>query len=619
MNTNIITICVFALLGLIAPALGLLIDMKDEEEKLNIVEALLSGLPVAIVSGLVAWLGNIWLILAIAVVLFGMCLFPSLLFEKSRRGMLGLTTLVFLGLLAVLYFGNPLDFNVKDQVAEAEPIETVQAATPAKTEEAIEIATEVSAEEATEEPEEINLSGQKSGASISTVSVDEVEKALTVDLNKIALFGNSYEKYSRIFSDFGEECMPTQANWDRKHEDLKYALDKKFIKNTWQDAPCFMPVYVKDALTADGVKGLDTLAKFLNEHHKEDMKEDVIKQIKCNPVYGMMWADGMSQLELTTGKTLGDLNEWMTRAIDRNEEFRQVPYGQHPRGNEGWLEAYIDEAGNKKIRTTDEYDEFATKMLILIFDCFSDEIGIDRYQSKIMYGLEPNMDGDLIQCERLEKGEDYPGLMLKYDRKDADREILLKVNIWDLRLEICDRKQKSVAQIQAEKPKKKVTPKPVAPVQVAPVQVAPITPVTVNPVTGVPVWSTPSGGGGDHPDHPDNPNPPSTPEKDPSQDPGPRDNAPDGSGPNDDPGPGVYQPDEPKWEAPKVTEPEHHEEHHDEPKQEDHHDEEVHRDENKPDDSPTPVHEDSHDHHDSGDGGNHSSSGDHNGSFSMPD
>ena len=619
MNTNIITICVFALLGLIAPALGLLIDMKDEEEKLNIVEALLIGLPVAIVSGLVAWLGNIWLILAIAVVLFGMCLFPSLLFEKSWRGMLGLTTLVFLGLLAVLYFGNPLDFNVKDQVAEAEPIETVQAVTPAKTEEAIEIATEVSAEEATEEPEEINLSGQKSGASISTVSVDEVEKALTVDLNKIALFGNSYEKYSRIFSDFGEECMPTQANWDRKHEDLKYALDKKFIKNTWQDAPCFMPVYVKDALTADGVKGLDTLAKFLNEHHKEDMKEDVIKQIKCNPVYGMMWADGMSQLELTTGKTLGDLNEWMTRAIDRNEEFRQVPYGQHPRGNEGWLEAYIDEAGNKKIRTTDEYDEFATKMLILIFDCFSDEIGIDRYQSKIMYGLEPNMDGDLIQCERLEKGEDYPGLMLKYDRKDADREILLKVNIWDLRLEICDRKQKSVAQIQAEKPKKKVTPKPVAPVQVAPVQVAPITPVTVNPVTGVPVWSTPSGGGGDHPDHPDNPNPPSTPEKDPSQDPGPRDNAPDGSGPNDDPGPGVYQPDEPKWEAPKVTEPEHHEEHHDEPKQEDHHDEEVHRDENKPDDSPTPVHEDSHDHHDSGDGGNHSSSGDHNGSFSMPD
>ena len=674
--TNIVTICIFALLGLIAPLIGLKIDMTEEGTKLNKVEAIIIGLPVALVAGLAAWSGRP-LVAAIILILVGILQFLPI-FKKDRSMMYLATSIVFAALLITLLVQHwsgidywlalyvfaivfPISVALAKNAAAnaaaeaendedggshvaiaivativatliallvalvnspslfgkqvAEEVSTSEEATAAEAAPAQEPVAEEAEEipEAEAEPvdlsteeveaEEINLSGQKQGASISTVSEDDVEGALTVDLNKIALYGNKYESYSRIFSDFGEECMPTQANWDRKNADLRYALEKKFIKNTWQDAPCFMPVYVKDALTADGVKGLDTLAKFLNENHKADMEEDVIKQIKANPVYGMMWADGLSKLELTTGKTLGDINEWMTRAIDRNEEFRQVPYGQHPRGNEGWLEAYIDEAGNKKIRTTDEYDEFATKMLILIFDCFSDEIGIDRYQSKIMYGLEANMDGDMIQCERLEKGEDYPGLMLKYDRKDADREILLKVNIWDLRLEICDRKQKSVAQIAAEtpKPKKKVvTPTP-APVQVNPITGIPVTP-SVTPVTPTPPDPNPPGPT------------PSTPQKDPSQDPGNRGNAPDGSGQNDDKGPGTLQPSDPGWSAPVVTDPGSGSGGGNSGGGSDNggggSDNGGQKDDNKPDDKPTEEHGDS---HDSGGSG----AGDGNGEFTM--
>lgn len=683
------TIIIFAILGLIAPLLGLSIDMKEEGSKLNKVEALIIGLPVAIIAAVTAYIGKP-LIVAIVLILVGILQFLPI-FKKDRSMYYLFTAIVFTALLITLMVQNwtgisywlalyvfaglfPITTAITrnaaaNAAAEAEPNEDTDTGsytaisivvtavatliallvvlintssfsfggskttadttdssqeTPAAeasvlyptTAEAAELPAEADEAEATDviyntaEAEadptemEINLSGQRQGASVSTLSEDEVEGALTVDLNKIALYGNQYESYSRLFSDNGEESMPTQANWDRKTADLKYAMEKKFISNTWQDAPVFMPTYVKDALTADGVKGLDTLAKYLNEHHKEDMKEDVIRQIKANPVYGMMWDDALIQIELTTGKTLGDLNEWMVRAHDRNEEFRAVPYGQHPRGNEGWLEAYIDEAGNKKIRTTDEYDEFATKLLILIFDCFSDEIGIDRYQSKIMYGLEANMDGDLIQCERLEKGEDYPGLMLKYDRKDADREILLKVNIWDLRLEICDRKQKSVAEVKKAEAKKKVNPVKVTPVN--PVPVTPVTPIGVTPVNPTPVTPDPG--------TPTPPPTPSNPQKDPSQDPGNRGNAPDGSGQNDDKGPGTYQPSDPGWSAPVVTDPGSGSGGGNSGGNNDSGNNsgggDSHKDENKPDDKPTETHDDSHDNGGSG-------AGDGNGEFSM--
>lgn len=654
------TIIIFAILGFIAPTLGLNIDIKEEGSKLNKGEAIVIGLPMAILAGLLAAYGNplsvaiVLLVLGIAqflpifkkdrsaMFLFSSITMATLLIVKLATSWSGITywyvlyavaivfpialaiskniaanaaadaesgiaddddeepsspvkvpivlTVLTAAIVLFLAWLNNVDLfkKVNQDLAEVEKKnETIVAEAPAPEPAADETATpeEIALPGAQEVYaaglEEVNLSGQKpEGASIAVISENDVEGSLTVDLNKVALYGNQYEKYSRIFSDFGEECMPTQANWDRKNADLLYAKEKKIIKETWQDAPCFMPTYVKDALTADGVNGPDTLAKYLNEHHKDDMKDSICQQVKANPVYGLMWADGLSKLELTTGKTLGDINEWMMRVIDQNEVARQVPYGQHPRGNEYWLEAYIDEAGNKKIRTTDEYDEFATKMLILIFDCFSDELGIDRYQSKIMYGLEANMDGDLIQCERLEKGEDYPGYMLKYDRKDADRELLLKINVFDLRLEICDRHQKSVAEVAKSQPApKKVTVNP--------------TPkkVTVNPIN--PIGITPNPTPTPTPPGP-TPTPTPTPKKDPSQDPGNRGNAPDGSGQNDDKGPGTLQPTDPGWQPPTVTEPSNPTPSNPTPS-EPSNPGGGSQDENKPDPNPTPEHGDSHD------------------------
>ena len=94
------TIIIFAILGLIIPTLGLSIDIKEEGEKLNKVEAVIIGLPVAIVAALAAAFGKPMIVVGILIVLGVLQLLH--LFKKDRSIMFLFTSVLFGALLSTL-------------------------------------------------------------------------------------------------------------------------------------------------------------------------------------------------------------------------------------------------------------------------------------------------------------------------------------------------------------------------------------------------------------------------------------------------------------------------------------------------------------------------------------
>ena len=285
------------------------------------------------------------------------------------------------------------------------------------------------------------------------------------------------------------------------------------------DAVSF-PFIIKESLNLDNPS--ETTYDY--DYMFSQVKEEILR----SPVYCDMVIRGMKDIEISTGKTIGELNPWMAEFVAKTDNFMSINPNTHPRGMECWV-TFRSGQGNT-IFVSDEFRPYAVRTCLLLERLVP--VGIEAWKSTENYVLNYTATNSSRRTELASYQEDREALIFCYIRKDTYADFSIGFNLADKRFEYY--KDKGVAGYGDDPYVPTVTPTqpPVNP-----------TPVPTNPPVPTPVPTNP-------------PVTPTDPPKNPSQDPVNQGNAEQGGGENQSgDGAGEFQPEKPAFVPPIVTNP----------------------------------------------------------------
>lgn len=254
-----------------------------------------------------------------------------------------------------------------------------------------------------------------------------------------------------------EEMKPVSLDDQEVEKDLTVDLDAAIIDDfswaNWGFLDSSMPKMGKERTEQTGLSDAVSFP-FRGENDTERYRE-LQEEILRNPVFADMVARGLKGISLSTGKTVGELNPWLGEFISSTDAAMLVPAGEHPRGNEHWLERVGGE-----IHVTKNFRQYAALICVLL-----DRLrvrGVSSWTSEENYHLPFVAEGSITRTELSGYQEDRSALILAYVRKDGKEEFVIGFNIHDKRLE---RFKKPEPQPTAPRP---TAPRPTAPRPTAP-------------------------------------------------------------------------------------------------------------------------------------------------------
>ena len=174
------------------------------------------------------------------------------------------------------------------------------------------------------------------------------------------------------------------------------------------------------------------------EYDVEAIRKDIAVKIMTNPAYGDMVAQGLRDIELSTGKTIGDYNPWLVELVEKTDEAMKSPLDQHPRGLEWWLEYHKGE-GNK-LFVTDEYFYGAVRLSMLLVDRLT-LVGVREWESCENWIIDCSWKSSDYRAEKNSSQIICPALILQGQTIDGKIEFLIGFSLDDGRLLIYDSEQ----------------------------------------------------------------------------------------------------------------------------------------------------------------------------------
>lgn len=187
--------------------------------------------------------------------------------------------------------------------------------------------------------------------------------------------------------------------------------------------------------------GLSDAVSFpFSSQEPNKMYDEVIEEVLRSPIYGDMVARGLGSIRLSTGKTIAELNPWLTEFVGKTDYYYQLSIDQTPCGLEYWLTYRANSLGKvdtSTIYVTEEYRNYAMRLCVLLDRLYV--VGIDAFPSAANFVLNNSVYNEFRRTELASYQENWSALILAYTiKKDGNQnyEYMIGFNLTDKRLEL---------------------------------------------------------------------------------------------------------------------------------------------------------------------------------------